>query len=437
MRDILFNDATLSVARALPSLIGIADVPIVIIRDVLGRFRVAINRNRDEVDNHFVIPIRQAFAELGNYAPQAEQAILFRDDFFDPDSVFKNPDIQNFLPEMNGQSLFLLDRTITGQEWLRTRPARKDKPTRIAVYGIKGGVGRSTALAIAAYRLAQGGKNVLVVDLDLESPGLSSLLLPAFPKYGLVDWFVEDAVGQGELVVERMTRQSPLATNTQGQINVVSAIGADDKFFLSKLSRIYGDIPSSNGPIRFAKRVAKVIDRLEEIYTPDVVLLDSRAGLHDIAAISIVDLADYTFLFASNSEATWQGYQKLFSHWQTFPDVARSVRESLKIVYALFPETNQISRSESFLECSYELFLNTLYDEVPPYSEESANEHTAISYDEQNSEAPHYPLRIKWNNRFQEFSLEMLENNILEEADIEASYGQFLEGVQNAVGANE
>ncbi len=49
---------------------------------------------------------------------------------------------------------------------------------RLVFHGIKGGVGRSTAIAMLAYHLAKKGKNVLLIDFDLESPGLSGLMLP-------------------------------------------------------------------------------------------------------------------------------------------------------------------------------------------------------------------------------------------------------------------
>lgn len=75
--------------------------------------------------------------------------------------------------------------------------------TRVSIKG--GGVGRSTAVAVTAWRLAQAGKRVLVLDLDLESPGLSSALLPAerLPMYGITDWLVEDLVNNGELIFGR------------------------------------------------------------------------------------------------------------------------------------------------------------------------------------------------------------------------------------------
>jgi cellulose biosynthesis protein BcsQ len=39
-------------------------------------------------------------------------------------------------------------------------------------YSYKGGVGRSMALANAAHILAQFGLRVLMIDFDLEAPGL-------------------------------------------------------------------------------------------------------------------------------------------------------------------------------------------------------------------------------------------------------------------------
>ena len=42
----------------------------------------------------------------------------------------------------------------------------------IAFYGFKGGAGRSLLLANTAALLAAAGRRVLVVDADLEAPGL-------------------------------------------------------------------------------------------------------------------------------------------------------------------------------------------------------------------------------------------------------------------------
>ncbi|MBK9032247.1 MAG: P-loop NTPase [Myxococcales bacterium] len=48
-------------------------------------------------------------------------------------------------------------------------------PIVATFYSLRGGVGRSTALAYTAHILASRGKRVVCVDLDLEAPGLAAL----------------------------------------------------------------------------------------------------------------------------------------------------------------------------------------------------------------------------------------------------------------------
>src|SRR4051794_23443603 len=50
----------------------------------------------------------------------------------------------------------------------------------VTFYSFKGGVGRTLALANVGVVLAQGGHRVLVVDFDLEAPGLTRYLENVF-----------------------------------------------------------------------------------------------------------------------------------------------------------------------------------------------------------------------------------------------------------------
>ena len=47
----------------------------------------------------------------------------------------------------------------------------------VTFYSYKGGVGRTSALMNCAYRLAEMGKRVFVLDFDLEAPGVDSFEL--------------------------------------------------------------------------------------------------------------------------------------------------------------------------------------------------------------------------------------------------------------------
>lgn len=69
--------------------------------------------------------------------------------------------------------------------------------TVVTFYSYKGGVGRSLALAWVAWILASAGKKVLVVDWDLEAPGLENYFWPAAAvkgmrtRAGLVDLVID------------------------------------------------------------------------------------------------------------------------------------------------------------------------------------------------------------------------------------------------------
>ena len=141
-----------------------------------------------------------------------------------------------------------------------------------------------------------------------------------------------------------------------------------------------------------------------------------------------IGLASTAFLFATDAAQCWQGYRSLFVHWQSRPQVARHVRERLKMVSALFPEVDQVARGRRFLERSHMLFTETLYDEVAPGGTELGGTEL-FNFDMENSSAPHYPFRIKWNSRFQEFDPLQIPEGLFSEDDIRGAYGEFVDGV--------
>jgi hypothetical protein len=434
-KTIFFNDTLREVVEILSGLSLPPEKSPLIVRDIYGRVRIAFDEESKTLQG-YEEKLGNEWKRLEHYGEYQGKAILSRDDFIDPENVFKSPDILEYQATESGKIIRILDRQITGQDW--TRPpspetAEDSKVPRLVFYGLKGGVGRSTAMAVLAYHLANRKKNVLLIDFDLESPGLSGLMLPPdrMAEFGIVDWFVEDAVGQGDEILLRMISICPLsqAEGVTGRIRVVAASGSKEPSYLAKLSRVYADVPRKEGGIeRFPDRVIRLIKALEKQEMPDVILIDSRAGLHDLAAVSIVGLGTKAFLFAVDSVQTWQGYRLLFTHWQSYPSIARKVRERLAVVDTLFPEVNQEIHAKRFLEHAYELFSSTLYDEIAPGSDRLNSD--AFNFDMNDKEAPHYPLRIKWNARFQEFSVNLLSEKILTPADISSAYGDFLAGIE-------
>lgn len=405
-------------------------VGILVVRNLLGRISFAV-RTRDAE----VVSKLNAFADrLGSYA--GSPFVITEDDLFDPEAIFNDPAIVEIEPP-GERRVKILDRQVTGHEWLQLpSPSPSGTVPRLVFFGLKGGVGRSTAIAVLAYLLAKSGKSTLLIDLDLESPGLSGLLLPPdkLPDFGVVDWLVEDAIGQAEDLVPRMVTSSPLAQDLRQDIRVAPAMGGGDWSYLDKLSRVYGDVSFGGGVQRFSERVDRLVRNLERTERPDVVLIDSRAGLHDLAAISIVGLASTAFLFATDSAQAWRGYESLFSHWLSRPKVAKDVRERLKIVRAMFPESDQVASTRRFLERSYSLFAGTLYQEIEAGA--SARDNEAFNFDLADESAPHYPLLIKWSARFQEFDPLQIPYGLFSDDEIRAAFGGFVDGVLESIGVS-
>ncbi|MEY4562239.1 MAG: hypothetical protein RLZZ618_1516 [Pseudomonadota bacterium] len=407
-----------------------------VIRDVYGRVRFALDCPLADYPAAALTLLQQAQAALGPYATSTE--VLSHDSFSDPKTVFGNPDWHRTGVELganeDGEPLGtaevqLLDRQITGQDWLRPMTdAGQAHPHRCVFFGLKGGVGRSTALCMTAWGLAQRGKRVLLIDFDLESPGLSGLVLPANKgaDFGVVDWLLEDAVGQGPTVLPRMVSASPLAETTIGAIRVAAAMGLGELDYLAKLSRAYADVPGVNGPQRMGARMRRMVELLEAQEKPDVVLIDSRAGLHDLAAVSITNLADTALLFATDGAQSWSGYRQLFSHWQHRPDVAKHVRERLLMVRALTPKTDREASVRGFQRKAYELFAETLYDELP--AEQTAENGELFHPGEKDESAPHFPILVDWDERFQEFDPMLRpEDGGANQTQIEGAFGQLIQ----------
>ncbi len=398
-----------------------------VVRDLWGRVRLVAPTRPDPG-----APLAQTLEglarnlqdRLGRHAYPPEQTFLYADEL----AEFTDLEAERGVDlEVVGLEARLIDRQLTGTSWAEVPAGLPQHPARLTFYSIKGGVGRSTAVAVAAWRLAQEGRNVLVLDLDLEAPGLSSALLPQgiLPRFGIVDWFVEDLVGQADEILDDMAVLSPVATDLPGEVWMVPSYGAAEGEYIAKLGRCYLDLPPSIGrggeEVRriWPQRLLRLLEALEARYRPDVVLLDSRSGLHDVASAVVTDVEAQVLLFAVGSDQTWRGYRLLFEHWQRH-DAASAIRERLRVVASLVPETGRAEYLSAFREASWDLFREHLYDEVV----EGALD--GFSYDLMDDAGPHAPLLTYWSRGFASLSnLVSLDPQL-----VETAYGPFLDGLQ-------
>jgi hypothetical protein len=215
----------------------------------------------------------------------------------------------------------LVDRRLVGADWLRTPAVAAPPPPRFVFASLKGGVGRSTALSVAAAHLAAQGGRVLAVDLDLEAPGLGAFLLTrdTLPEFGALDALVENNLHDlDDGFFTDLVGPSSLAVRG-GRIDVIPAFGrrslehpAD---ILGKLARAYAeDIRADGSVATILDQVRELIDRFARAGSYDAILVDARAGLHETTASAVLGLGAEVLLFGLHEEQTFQGYSALLAH---------------------------------------------------------------------------------------------------------------------------
>lgn len=396
--------------------------PVYINRDLNGRVRLIVSAQWEQ-EQDAVDQLRQIAQEihqgLGKHAFPPEQAILYEERL--EDIAFGLP----LFPIDGIDRVFLIDRLATQGNWATIASASVQAP-RIVFFSIKGGVGRSTAMAATAWSLAQSGKRVLILDLDLESPGLSTSLLPLDrrPKFGITDWLVEDLVDNGDEVFDNMVASSGLSHD--GDIYVVPAHGAESGEYVSKLGRAWMPKAGGGGQESWSQRLQRLIKGLENRWAPDVILIDSRAGIDEVASACVTDLgAILVLLFALDGDQTWSGYRILFRHWRTTA-VVREIRERLQIVGALIPELGGVDYATGLREAAWTLFAEELYDELPAGTAASSD---LWSFDSVDEVAPHFPWTIRWIRSFN--SLQSVHSRLKEvdAAEVSSVFGPLIEGI--------
>ncbi len=393
-----FNDALEKATQLAQARLPDLKEHVFLVRDLHGRIRLLLGKRRQPKSEFYphiqalIVEITQA---LGTYAYPANDLVMYREEL----KSIQLPDdgASAVLAENGGHKVCLHDRLLMGAEWSASPPAGAPSIKRFTLFSMKGGVGRSTTATILAWHLAHKGKRVLVFDLDLESPGVGATLLgPDLPRFGIVDWFVEDALGQGDAVLGEMVRQSALATGS-GTIAVVPAFGSDTGDYLAKLGRAYLE-RGPNGHEAWPSRLKRLVEAIEQQETPDIVILDSRTGLHDTSAALVLAMGADTLMFAVDTPQTWSSYGFLFKHWTRHLDVA-SFYDKLWVVGSMVPDTDIDAYVEGLRDRAWSLFDATLYS-APKVTGRSGFLAPVVDDEAGN----HFPRAVYWQRGLMAFN---------------------------------
>ncbi|MBF0178502.1 MAG: AAA family ATPase [Magnetococcales bacterium] len=188
-------------------------------------------------------------------------------------------------------------------EWIDTAfPTDADDdlspPIVVTFYSLRGGVGRSTAMAYTAKLLAAKGRKVICVDMDLEAPGLTSLFAISEEKIrlledgkslrGVIALLEElDAGGKPDFA------QHLIPVNKYDSLFLLPA-GVPGAEYARQLRLITPDFwyKEEHNPLQeFFEALATRL-----FFKPDFILLDARTGLSDISGPLLFGLSDMAII---------------------------------------------------------------------------------------------------------------------------------------------
>ncbi|MEH6917357.1 P-loop NTPase, partial [Priestia megaterium] len=315
---------------------------------------LALNEYYIEVDMNGAMVISIA-PRYGEKIDELEQRIIEKDSNRTPDDVYRlnevlfpvkriiidDDDDEDTLTALENQKFTYSDYSQQLNTWksgakgARVKKSKDvNRPPRVTFYSYKGGVGRSTSLAIVARLLAKEGFKVAVIDLDLEAPGVNSLLLtkPKTAPFGVVDYlfhapWIRERIDQKRFISQYVVREDVTRRNDNpGQLIVMSAGGTTIKSLDEQAGLLFDDDEVEVGlDSNYVKKLGyidfDVYTRqsqnvfeflLEDIarYTEaDIILMDARTGISNVGGALINQFSDYLSFHIQDNRQNREGIE--------------------------------------------------------------------------------------------------------------------------------
>ena len=218
----------------------------------------------------------------------------------------------------------------------------------VTFYSYKGGVGRTLALANVAVLLARQGARVLVIDWDLEAPGLEEYF----------DDFQIKADGRGLLFLLKDRGASAghvwhLTSTVDGTTLDLLPSGRDEEDYYPTLERFDWEGFYRDGGGEFLEELRA---GWEEVY--DYVLIDSRTGLSDAGGICTIQLPDIIVGMFTATRQSARGVRDVL-------DLARASRQNLayaRPAFSVVPVPCRVEPAEGNLAYWMDQFSELMSD---------------------------------------------------------------------------
>jgi cellulose biosynthesis protein BcsQ len=306
---------------------------------------------------------------------------------------------------------------------------------------LKGGVGRTTALAVAAAHIAGRGLRVLAIDLDLEAPGIGSMLLskkPADgvdqrPRFGAVDYLLESNIQN--IPNSCLTDFVGKSQFAGGFIDVVPAVGRETEQspydFIPKLSRALTEAVQDGVLTPLHAKIRSMVKRFEDYSDYDVILIDARAGIAELTAAPILTLGANVFLFATDQEQTFVGYSYLLSYLSRQTDFSQLGEEEDWRSMITFVQ------SKAGTERQRKAFRDRLYALCAEWLYEDSEQPLAFSFapGEEGLFMPHNATFVRYDQAYDAFE-PTLNGDHLDPDVYHGPFGSFLSRFDDVLSSN-
>lgn len=199
-----------------------------------------------------------------------------------------------------------------------------------------GGIGRSRLLVNTARFLALTGRKVVALDLDLEAPSLHERFeLTAPVERGVVD-LLADSLG-GELPdrnrLHAASVEVRLTRTHGGWLRLLAAGLAPSPSYWASLARLRERLDPAE-ELGLLEGVIDLQAKIEEVFAPDVLLIDARAGTSSLAGTATLALSDRVILVSSIAPGVLEGTRAIADSLAEMPAL-RGGRRALEFLVCL------------------------------------------------------------------------------------------------------
>ncbi len=353
-------------------------VQLYIVQNIYGKIMVYV----DTVQNELVNELKEQLE--GIIGPWLNTCELYAD------SIFAKAEIEKWKQEGTPfrERVWVFEKYITNQYW----DAKKRKKTKcelfsklVSFYSFKGGVGRTTTMMMAAIGAARRGKKIVVLDFDLEAPGVSSFFSEdIMSKYGILDFLVENNVYAEEINIdEYMYPVGEYCRVNQygGEIHILPAVGTavreDIESYRKNLMRFDMDMPAYEEE---KTPIDMLLEKIDSFLKPDYIFIDTRSGIHQIGGITLTRYSDLALMFFYGSMQNIEGMR------MTLPILKSSNTPFLLI-------NSKVPVNESLAQIEKKMYVEGAYDALSICDEDYRNKEILL----EDESAEHYPIHITYN----------------------------------------